>query len=261
MLGQGSAKISFALAIFAGLIFSPGGYAQIKGEPPDTSPEVSNRADSCTLLKQGQYAELDKKANGLQQDYEVGKMTDLSLLHDFRSFCPDKYKLEEKYGAWIAAYPQSYSARLAYGVYLSDLAYYWKGHEDGETLSPAQAETVKSYADRAMQELTPSIALTSRPVISFYTIMGLSALSADNRTAAQTLDAADKSDPKNFVVRYKYMATTLTTRSGGSLEQMVGFRDDAQKAGVPEQQLRYFDDLIADERAWLAYCQCRTGPL
>ncbi len=57
-------------------------------------------------------------------------------------------------------------------------------------------------------------------------------------------------DPKNFVVRYKYLAM-LQTRWGGSLQQMLDFEQQARAAGLSQIQLKYFANMIAADRKWL----------
>src|SRR6476620_8089178 len=68
------------------------------------------------------------------------------------------------------------------------------------------------------------------------------------RPCAHTLlNESIRVDPRNFVVRYKYLAS-LQTRWGGSLEQMLDFEKQARAAGLSDVQLRYFASMIVAAR-------------
>ena len=245
----------------AALLASAAARAQDASGPLESSAETALRANACDLLQQGRYADLDAKMNGVQRDYETGQISDISLLHSFRAFCPKVYTLEDKYDAWVAAFPKSYAARLADGVYLREMAYYWRGGVYYNQLSATQIQTMTDYANRAMEQLQTSLDLTAKPLLSFHAVVGLATIMSDHAAARRALDAADQLDPHNFVVRFKYLASTLLTRWGGSLDEMIAFREEARQAGLPPELLSYFDEEINQEKWWLEHCDpCRGRP-
>jgi hypothetical protein len=239
--------LAVALIFVAGFAAHPLLRAECVCDPKETRQEADNRAASCELLKQGQYAALDTKLTHLQQDFEAGRITDISLMHMFRAFCGTSAAVEPRYVAWIAASPRSYTARLAHGIYLRNLAYEARGDRFISQTSSKQIENMEAYARLAMVDLRSSLPLTAKPLLSYHAMMGLTMIMGDDAASKAVVDAANRIDPKNFVVRMKYLLT-LTPRWGGSVEQMVDFRKTAQRAGLPPDQLVYFDEMIASER-------------
>jgi tetratricopeptide (TPR) repeat protein len=202
--------------------------AQTSNDPPNTPEEVASHRETLSLLRQKRFEILESKMSGLQHSYELRAISDERLLHEFRAFYDTDPKLDAQYTAWIAAFPDSYAALLARGIYYRSV-----GQEA-----------------RAMRDYDRSLMLTEKPLISYHAILGVAMLNGGDGLARTMLDESVRIDPRNFVVRYKYFAT-LQTRWGGSLQQMLDFERDARVAGLSEAQLKYFDNMIAIERAWL----------
>jgi len=187
---------------------------------------------------------------GLQQSYERGQISDERLLHEFRAFYDTASDLERHYDAWVSQMPRSYAATLARGIYLRYLALDARGTEYISDTPREQIETMEAYLTRAMRDYDSSLTLTKAPLLTYQCILGVSMLHGDEDVSRRMLDASIRIDPKNFVVRYKYFST-LQTRWGGSLEQMLAFERESRAAGLTEVQLAYFKKMIAKERRWL----------
>jgi hypothetical protein len=251
-------RLFLAVLICFGVIASVGAHAQGKEDnPADTPQQKANRAESCKMLQDAAYDQLDRKMNAVQQDYEAGKISDVTLHHLFSPFCQDDHFSEKQYEPWVAARPNSYAARLAAGIYLRNMAYFWRGTAVISKASHADLRYMNEYIDRAMADLKPSLDLTAKPLLTYEALVGLASLVGNRAGAKAMMDAAIKVDPKNFVVRSEYMGTSLTTRGGGSLPQMEAFRQEAQKAGLPPVQMAYFDTMIEKEKQWLIDCACQ----
>jgi hypothetical protein len=225
-------------------------HAQTANDPPDTPEEVASRRQSISLLRQGRFDELDRKMNGLQRSYELGKLSDEHLLHEFRAFYDTDPALEGQYNAWVAKLPGSYSARLARGVYYRYLGTQARGTRYISETSRQQLDVMSQYADKAMRDYDQSLTLTEKPLLSYHAILAVAMLHGDEDLARKMLDESIGIDPRNFVVRYKYF-NTLQTKWGGSLPQMLDFVQNARAAGLSEVQLKYFENMIAIERKWL----------
>ena len=109
---------------------------------------------------------------------------------------------------------------------------------------------MREYLKRAMVDLNVSLVSSPKPIVTLYNIHYVFRLLGRVSTERKVLDAAIYVDPKNFIVRYAQLSG-LQTRWGGSLQQMLDLRSEAQRDGLPDDLLKYFDDLIATERAWL----------
>ena len=220
-------------------------------DPPDSPEERASQRESLNLLRQGRFAELDDKMNGLQRSYELAKISDERLLHEFRAFYDRDPNLEAQYDAWITKIPGSYSAFLARGIYYRYLGTQARGTNYVSDTPRQQLEAMSAYTAKAMRDYDKSLSLTKKLLMSYHAIIAVAMLHGENDLARRMLDESIRVDPRNFVVRYKYF-NTLQTRWGGSLEEMLDFEQQARAAGLSEIQLGYFAKMIAVERKWLA---------
>ena len=225
-------------------------HGQTSRDPPDTPEELASRRESLSLLRQGRFDDLDNKMNWLQRSYELGRLGDERLLHEFRAFYDTDPALEARYNAWIGRLPGSYAAWLARGIYYRYRGNQARGSAYISETSRQQLDGMSMYLDKAMRDYDKSLALSERPLMSYHAILGVAMLHGDDDVARKMLDESVRVDPRNFVVRYKYFVT-LQTRWGGSLQQMLDFREEARAAGLSEVQLKYFEGMIAVERRWL----------
>ena len=228
-------------------------HAQEGTDPPDTQQEIASQDESLNLLRQSRYVELDAKMNGLQRSYELGKITDERLLHEFRAFYDTDPALADRYDAWIAKMPGSYSALLARGLYLRYLGKEARGSAYIDDTPRPRIELMSKYLARAMRDYNASITLTKKPLLTYHSIIAVTMLEpviGGDDLARRMLNESIRVDPRNFVVRYKYLAS-LQTRWGGSLEMMLDFEKQARAAGLSDVQLRYFANMIVAERRWV----------
>jgi hypothetical protein len=247
-------KMGVRVSIFAlwcAVLLTPGPVAaQTSNDPPDTPEEVASHRETLSLLRQKRFEILESKMSGLQHSYELRAISDEQLLHEFRAFYDTDPKLDAQYAAWIAAFPDSYAASLARGIYYRSLGAEARGDRFISETSKKQLDLMSMYTEKAMRDYDRSLMLAEKPLISYHAILGVAMLNGEDGLAKTMLAESVRIDPRNFVVRYKYFAT-LQTRWGGSLQQMLDFERDARAAGLSEAQLKYFDNMIAIERAWL----------
>jgi hypothetical protein len=223
----------------------------LQDPPPETSEEKSANSKHIAMLRNNLYAELDIEMNGIQRAYENGEKDDVNLSHLFRAFFDTDPALEAKYEAWIQEFPNSYAAREAQGIYFRKVGFESRGDKYAKDTKQGQFNNMQRYLERAMESHQTAMSLTAKPMLTYYNIMSIAKLAGSLPLAKRMLETSKRADPKNFIVRYKYMLM-LETRWGGSLEQMKQFRAESKSAGLPDHQLRHLDDLISDEVKWLA---------
>jgi hypothetical protein len=219
-------------------------------DPPDTPEEIASQRESLNLLRQARFTELDAKMNGIQRSYELGKISDEHLLHEFRTFYDTDPALEGRYNGWIAKLPGSYAALMARGIYYRYLGKQARGTRYISDTPRAQLDLMSAYLVKAMRDYNASLTLAKKPLLTYHSILAVTMLEGDDDVARTMLRESIRVDPRNFIVRYKYFAT-LQTRWGGSLEQMLEFEQQARAAGLSQTQLKYFASMIAVERKWL----------
>jgi len=219
--------------------------------PPETAEEAETNKLHNTLLREGNYEQLDREMNQIQFEYEQGIRDDISLLHLSYAFYDNDAGLEAKFNDWVTAYPQSYSARVARGIFLRRIARTARGTAYISETQEQQLTTMEIYLERAMDDLQESFSLTKKPLLTHYNILCVARLLGERELGDNTLKVANEIDPKNFIARYKYMGM-LQTRWGGSLQEMQEFRQEVEKVGFSSDLVQLFDDLISDEIVWLA---------
>ena len=132
-------------------------HAQDGNDPPDTPQEMASQDESLTLLRQSRYVELDAKMNGIQGSYELGKITDERLLHEFRAFYDTDPALAARYDAWVEKMPRSYAALLARGIYLRYLGKQARGSAYIDDTPRPRIERMSTYLAKAMRDYDASL--------------------------------------------------------------------------------------------------------
>jgi hypothetical protein len=201
------------------------------------------------LLNSDQFPELDRRFSDLQRDYKNGALTDESLRAAFRVFYATDLTLEPKYGAWVTQFPKSYVARLARGIYYKKIAEERRGGEFISNTTDEQVRAMETFFAKASLDLYSSVPLDDRPLLSYLHAMDIGAFLGNPGESRKLLDLSLRIDPRNFVVREKYLIF-LEPRWGGSVEQMYAFLDECKKVHLSAQHLRALEGIIvADEAA------------
>jgi tetratricopeptide (TPR) repeat protein len=203
------------------------------------------------LLKAEDFAPLDAHFSAVQRAYREGALTDEDLRAAFRVFYDTDASLAAKYDAWLAKYSRSYVAHLARGIYFKFVGNERRGGEFVSKTSEAQLRGMREAHSEAAKSLYASFALDEKPILSYLHAIDLSSHASDERESRRLLNLSLRADPRNFIVREKYIGT-LQSRWGGSLEQMIAFYDESKKAGLSTAHLQIFEGLIAEERGWIA---------
>ncbi|MBL1147143.1 MAG: DUF4034 domain-containing protein [Pseudomonadota bacterium] len=202
------------------------------------------------LLKEGKYAELEKRMGDIQRKYEAGKIHDRTLrkyFYDFGLANPDH---AEKLNAWIKKYPKSYAARQTRAMYLLSAAWRARGNKYMTETSSQEVEGMEHYLGRAWDDCVEAATLTAKPILSYRTMVSLLQTGGGRQQIYATVERANIVDPKNAIVRMAYM-DSLQTRWGGSLELMEEYLEEAKLIGLPETVIMDFEESIIEEKRWL----------
>jgi tetratricopeptide (TPR) repeat protein len=73
----------------------------------------------------------------------------------------------------------------------------------------------------------------------------------DDASLRRSFEQGLKLEPKSFIMREKFLGT-LTSRWGGSLEEMRAFVDESRAAGLDQRQMARLNAQVIEEEAWLA---------
>ena len=211
---------------------------------------TSARDDTLSLLATHRFAELDLRYGAIQRQYKDGKISDEDLRAAFRVFYATEAALEPHYAAWVRESPKSYVAHLARGIYYKRVAAERRGGKFISETSPEQIAGMEAAYEVAGRELDASLAFDSKPLLTYMHSMDLSGNAGDRAAARRLLDAAVAIDPKNMIVREKYMVY-LQTRWGGSVEEMRSFLHECRAAGLSSVQLKDLEEMVVEDEAWV----------
>lgn len=210
-----------------------------------------------TLLRQGRADELDQRMNGFQHAYRSGLLDDAGLLQEFDAFDLADPAMEPNLDAWIAAYPNSYTAHVARGMHYFKSGVQTRGSQFAVHTTREQMRGMELYLQKARQDLQDSLALDPKPMVSYGLLIRIQMQLGDREAIRTLLDAALKLDLHALIPRRAYMRS-LQTRWGGSLDQMIDFVQASSAAGLSPGQLAELQKFVDAEREWLK--SSRGGP-
>ena len=203
------------------------------------------------LLKDGQYAELDKRLNRIQKDYEAGTVDDRTLFLYFYALGEATPEYTENFNLWVKKYPKSYAARQARGTYFLSAAWKARGEAYAADTSKSELKGLGHYWERALRDTKDAITLTAKPTLSYRTRVTLFMAMGEDYNVKVSLEHANHIAPKNTIVRRAYMHY-LQGRWGGNLEEMEAYLEHVKEIGLPHDVVRSFEDAILTEKKWLA---------
>lgn len=230
-----------------GLVLSALFFASIGS--PASNVQAPSQDETTALLKAGRFAELEADYSGLQAAYRSGAISDEELRVAFRAFYTTDESLVAKYDAWVERYPKSYAANLARGIYFKRLALDRHGDETVDRSKVSQLRGMRRAFDEAEKSLDASVALDPKPILSYLHSMDITRSRSDRRGSRQLFERSLEVDPRNLVVREKYM-DSLRPRWGGSLKEMNDFLLHSKVAGLSPAGLDALKTIGVDERAY-----------
>jgi hypothetical protein len=187
---------------------------------------------SYLMLSTKQYKELDQRFHQVLDAYARNEITAEELSNKFDNFAKTP-GLEPRYDEWVKAFPQSYSARLARGIYRAIDAWEKRGASLARNTTDSQLRGFREILIEAHSDLKLSLNLYARPVDSYRYLIRISkGLSMGDER--DLLDAALKIDPKAYDPRFEYF-DAIAPKWGGSEELMGEFFEECKQSSMSER--------------------------
>jgi tetratricopeptide (TPR) repeat protein len=215
--------------------------------PLTSAPDA---AQTLSLLKAGRFVELNTRYGVVQSQFDQGEISDETLRAVFRNFSRTDPVLEAQYTSWVRQMPRSYIAHLARAIYYLRIGEERRGGGFISDTSHSQLQGMEAAFAVALEELKKSVALESKPLLSYLYALDVSRYEGDSDDSNQWFHAAITTDPRNFIARQMYMMT-LQTAWGGDSEKMRVFLYDCWRAGLPTAQMRRLDALVIANDGWV----------
>lgn len=203
----------------------------------------ANQIDPLSLLKSKRYAELERHYAARQQSYEAGAISEETVYGEFRELYEDAAGNERYFNGWVNAFPKSYSARMSRGTYFYRMGSYVRGTQFIAQTPRAQLAQMNQYLTKARADLKASLEMSKKPYLSALFMLNVANLSGTQEERRHWLDVGNALDPRNVLLRVRYM-TTLQPRWGGSHREMREFLDECARQKLPKATLARLDLVI-----------------
>jgi tetratricopeptide (TPR) repeat protein len=215
-------------------------------------PVLPTAEEAQKLLRDSKFSELNARMSGIQGDYVAGRISDEELGAAFRVFYNADDALLPQYDRWVAAYPTSYVALLARGIYHRKLGQERRGGKFISETSSEQIEAMDSEFKLALRDLEGSARLEKKPLVTLAQEMDILANYSGSEETAKVakrriLEESVKIDRGNTLVRRLYLAY-LAPRWGGSEREMQAFLDRCAHEGLSEDKLHILKSEVLSDR-------------
>ncbi|HEX9138364.1 MAG TPA: DUF4034 domain-containing protein [Steroidobacteraceae bacterium] len=212
-------------------------------------PAPPTDEETIALLMTDNFADLEQRYGAIQSAYREGRISEIDLRADFRTFLFTDESLSAHYEAWVWHSPGSYVAHLARGIYYKKIAQSHLSENDfldAEDLRKASADPAMQLADR---ELNASLPLEAKPLMTYLHLINIRTFVGDQVGARKIIDQAMRLEPHSYVMSQNYMIA-LKTRWGGGVGEMQRFLRECQQSGLSADQLSKLGAIVAEEEAW-----------
>lgn len=184
------------------------------------------------MLESKEYGALEQRFRPYLDSYAGNKTSAEELAWRFEVFSM-MTEVEPRLDEWIQAFPNSYTARLARGIYHVTDAWRKRGELMGKRTSDEQMKEFRESLKKAQSDLVASIPLYARPVDSYRYLVRVSK-GMGNGNARDMLDQALTLDPKAFNARSEYIESIMP-RWGGSKREMASFLEESNKSQMSDK--------------------------
>jgi tetratricopeptide (TPR) repeat protein len=219
-------------------------------DPIQTYIVTPSVEETGALLQSDRFAELDQSFTAMQRAFGHRTATDVDLRAAFRAFYNPAPVLAPKYDLWVSTFPKSYVARLARGIYYTHLGDALRGKQLREQTPPERLKAADIAYGKAKEDLDASVALDSKPLLSYMHAMTMTGEYGDLAGSRHLLDRAISLDSDNYIARAKYM-TVIETRWGGNHKMMQEFLVECHRARLSEVQMNLLESVIAEDQGWI----------
>lgn len=203
----------------------------------------AHQINALAVLKSKDYAGVERHYAARQKLYEEGTLSEETLYQDFRALYEDSATNEQYFTGWVSAFPKSYSARTARGAYYYRMGSFSRGRQFIANTPQDQLAQMHAYLTKARADLNASLKMSAKPYLSTLYLLNVAQLSGKDAERRHWLDAGNKLDPKNVLLRVRYMVT-LEPRWGGSYEEMEAFLEECASQNLPPRTLARLEHVI-----------------
>ncbi len=189
--------------------------------------ETACRVDSG-LLARAEHAELDRRLDGLQAEFERGEVDSQRLSREILDCAMGE---RAQLDAWVAAQPESWAARTVRGAYWSRQGWNARGTALARNTSERQWRAMREAFVSAARDLTRALELNPRAPVAHYELLRIVRSTGDVEAGRRIFEALLEVDP-GAARPYVFFMDSLEPKWGGSVAALESLsREARQKLG------------------------------
>ena len=210
---------------------------------------AASEIDASGLLRAGDYQKLNDYYSELQDEFSAGKISGDRLRDAFRGFYPTDADLAPHFDAWVKAFPHSYVARLARGIYYKRLGLNERGGNYIAETPQNQIDKMNDALAKAANDLGASVEMNSKPFLSYLHTMDIGRQYISNVQLRKVFDRGAALDPTSYAIRIKFMVA-LEPKWGGNSASMRSFLEECRKAKLTDSNMRELESMVHEAEGY-----------
>ena len=205
---------------------------------------AGERAELLQLLHQEKFEELDARFEAYFNRYRAGEISDHHIEQAYHTFGSADPGLQSKLDAWIAARPDSASARMARAVYNAHLGWINRGTALARNTPEQRFEIMRNRFSAAWSDLSAVLALEPEHGNAYGLLIQISMALGGTESTDALARAGLQADPRSFVIRRRYLFSLTPwwrgypqpAREATSLrERLHQWFEGGERDGVPDE--------------------------
>lgn len=190
--------------------------------------ETPEPLKTLSILKNKEYKSLDATLEAYQKVFEEDYLKEGELVSTYVAFYTSDPSIEAYLNEWIEKIPDSYSARLARGIYYTRMGWLKRGAKFIDKTSEKQIEGMKQFFSKAVIDLEAALKINPKTIAAYCYLINIEMALGNSDSKKVLLDNALQINPYSFAVR-RYYIYSLYPKWGGSFEEMYKFVDESDK--------------------------------
>lgn len=180
------------------------------------TPGPTDRLALLTLLRQGAFDRLDVRLKQFHAAYEAGRLSDRTIFKAYATFESADPKLAPLLDAWVKKWPESYTARMARGIYYQHLGTLSRGLRWAEDTPKQRVAAMKTHYGRAKADFRAALKANPTLGVAHAALVVMAMIEGKRPEADRIVRAGRDADPRSFTIRHREILTHLPWWRGES---------------------------------------------
>ncbi len=196
-----------------------------------------DKLELLSVLRSGDYAELDARLVAYQERFEAGALPEDRLISALFAFANSDPELERPLNQWNGRFPESYAAALARGTYYWSIGWHSRGTRYASKTSEESFEAMDRYFALATADFTRALEINARASAAYGFLISIANASAGERAEDRLLRSGLEAVPRSAFIRWRYLNAQVPWW-GGSLDRIRALVERTMREHPDDPALR-----------------------